>query len=647
MAKDSQQSISNLRLKGYRLRFVDTGVSVRMQREALNMAVRENNMEEVVVGYTMLSFTYAKDYQVKAASDCADSAYFLATKVRGDNALAYGNLAVGYMKNVLKQPSEALSYLHIAYVYFTKLKNYSMLSKVCYTIAGSLKFAKGSDYYADLSLKYARLSGDMDDIVTARQFYAYLHFNILSASDSNFKVEDAVQYYKETMELIEKDPSAIHTKSSLLATCFNFAVVIYEHPYPGSDSLFLATLDKAVMYIEEYKLNVYYSNIVGLKGNYFAKKGDYDAAQKLYEDGIRYVKTFPKPDNNILATFYFSLKELAASQHDYISYYKFDTAFTHYNVLQNNDALNNSLVTADVRFQSSQKAAQIKSLEVKNKMQRINNWLVLGVASLLFLGLILMIRTYYFRKKYYQNNETLLLEQQKTIALKLQIQKQETLEMLLQKISVERKLLQSQMDPHFVFNALGNIKCFILQNDIKNADAYLSKFSKLMRQVLAHSKKDFITLEDEIETLKNYIDMQRLRLNYSFEYDISLDENIDTQIEIPPMLIQPFVENAIEHGLKPLDVSVKGCLKIHFKEGSTLKNIVCTICDNGIGVEYSKKMHQHTNSGHQSLATNITKERIENMKIQDLYANLDIHELKDGANNILGTEAIIHIPVKS
>lgn len=463
----------------------------------------------------------------------------------------------------------------------------------------------------------------------------------------NFKIQDAVNYYEETSRLIEKDPSAIYTKSNILAVCFDFAVVIFDHPYLGSDTLFLATLDKATMYVERYKLNIYYSNIVGLKANFYARKGDYDAAQKLYEEGIRYVKSFPKPDNNVLGTFYFWLKKLAILRHDYISYYKFDTAFTHYNELRNNDAITNSLMNADVRFQSSQKAAMIKSLEVKNKMQRINNWLILGLAFLLFLGLILMIRTYYFKRKFYQNNETLLLERQKTIDLELQLQKQETIEMLLQKLSVERRLLQSQLDPHFVFNALGNIKCFVLQNDIKNADAYLSKFSKLMRQVLAHSKKEFISLEDEIDTLKNYIDMQQLRLNHSFEYQVSLCEDLDLQMEIPPMLIQPFIENAIEHGLKPLSTNVKGRLDIHFEEDESLNNIICTIRDNGIGVEYSKRIHQHTKSGHQSLATSITKERIENMKVQEMYASLEIHELKDSDNNILGTEAIIYIPIKS
>lgn len=178
MAKYPTKDIIDLRTKGYRLRFVDTSISFRLQKEALSMALKENKMEEAVIGYALLSFTYRKDYQIKASSDYADSAYFLALKIKSISSLAYGNLAVGYMKNALKQPSEAIAYLHNAYAYFAKLKNYSMLSKVCYGIAESLMFTKGADYYIDLSLKYAGLSGNMDDIIMARQFYAYVHFNI-------------------------------------------------------------------------------------------------------------------------------------------------------------------------------------------------------------------------------------------------------------------------------------------------------------------------------------------------------------------------------------------------------------------------------------------------------------------------------------
>jgi sensor histidine kinase YesM len=124
------------------------------------------------------------------------------------------------------------------------------------------------------------------------------------------------------------------------------------------------------------------------------------------------------------------------------------------------------------------------------------------------------------------------------------------------------------MDPHFIFNALGNIQGMILRKDTDLAVLYLGKFAQLSRRVLEQSRMETITLEEEIQTLENYIELQQLRLNQSFDYQIHCDQSIDRQISVPPLLIQPFVENAVEHGLKPLPLSQKGLLTISFEEKS-------------------------------------------------------------------------------
>ncbi len=145
--------------------------------------------------------------------------------------------------------------------------------------------------------------------------------------------------------------------------------------------------------------------------------------------------------------------------------------------------------------------------------------------------------------------------------------------------------LRAQMNPHFIFNCLSSINNFVLKNETEAASDYLTKFSRLIRTVLNNSKRSFIPLEDELEMVRLYLEMESLRFKGSFTYRIDRDEKIEpSTIFIPPLLIQPFVENAIWHGLLHkadpggrLDISVK-----------VEKNIlICIIEDNGVGRSFS------------------------------------------------------------
>ncbi|HEU0125179.1 MAG TPA: histidine kinase, partial [Flavobacterium sp.] len=217
-----------------------------------------------------------------------------------------------------------------------------------------------------------------------------------------------------------------------------------------------------------------------------------------------------------------------------------------------------------------------------------------------------------------------------------------TIENLAARLSLERRLLRSQMDPHFIFNALGNIQSMILQKDTIPAVSYLNKFAKLTRQILEQSRKETISLDEEIGTLKNYIELQQLRLNNSFEYEIICDESVENDILIPPLLIQPFIENAVEHGLKPKPKEEKGLLKINFTQMNDQKNLICTIKDNGIGLAASRKLK--INENHQSLSTTITDERL--TKMQKEYPNAGFKVLeRETENGETGCIVIINIPI--
>jgi len=208
-------------------------------------------------------------------------------------------------------------------------------------------------------------------------------------------------------------------------------------------------------------------------------------------------------------------------------------------------------------------------------------------------------------------------------------------------LASELQALRSQMNPHFIFNTLNSIQNFISKNESKDASIYLSKFAKLMRATLANTKRQRISLKDEIETLTLYLELEQLRLNNKFSYEILVDETIDTQYEqIPSMLIQPYVENAIWHGISHKEGN--GIIRIQFLPESE-HLLKCVVEDNGIGRENAIKLKQNTTSP--SFGMNITKERVELLNsLNGNQLSVKINDLKIN-NQPAGTRVELYVPI--
>lgn len=201
--------------------------------------------------------------------------------------------------------------------------------------------------------------------------------------------------------------------------------------------------------------------------------------------------------------------------------------------------------------------------------------------------------------------------------------------------------LRSQMNPHFIFNCLNSIRLFAAKNDSLSATNYISKFSRLMRLVLENSKSERISLQKEIETLQLYVDMELMRFKNKLKYDIHFRTGMDTEyIEVPPMLVQPYVENAIWHGLMHKEQG--GKLEIDFTEED--ETLIVKVRDNGIGRTKAAELKKQAPS-HKSFAMNITHERLQLMNERygtDASVNvIDLYE--NGAPS--GTEVTIKIPI--
>lgn len=206
----------------------------------------------------------------------------------------------------------------------------------------------------------------------------------------------------------------------------------------------------------------------------------------------------------------------------------------------------------------------------------------------------------------------------------------------------EQKALHLQMNPHFVFNCLGSISSFIVQNGTDSAIKYLSKFSKLMRLTLEYSKESLIPIDKEIESLQNYLELEQLRFNHKFNFSINKSEDIEDDVALPPLLIQPFIENAILHGVIPK--REMGTIDIAFLLEN--ESLICTILDDGIGINKSKLNKENLVLAHKSMALDIIKKRLEMITSStNKKAIMTIEEIVDN-QEIKGTKVVLNLPIQ-
>ncbi|HLO90085.1 MAG TPA: histidine kinase, partial [Lentimicrobium sp.] len=200
-----------------------------------------------------------------------------------------------------------------------------------------------------------------------------------------------------------------------------------------------------------------------------------------------------------------------------------------------------------------------------------------------------------------------------------------------------------QMDPHFVFNSLNSIQSFIIRNDIISSTHYLSRFARLMRVILNNSQKQSVRMSDEIDALKLYMELESMRFSDRFEYEITVDPTIDTDLTyIPPFLVQPFVENSIWHGIMHLDRP--GYIHVDFLKDDL--QIICTIEDNGIGRTKSMTMKTNVEKNRKSLGISIVESRLNLLSdYYNLKLKIIVTDIVDSKNIIKGTKVVINVPI--
>jgi sensor histidine kinase YesM len=284
------------------------------------------------------------------------------------------------------------------------------------------------------------------------------------------------------------------------------------------------------------------------------------------------------------------------------------------------------------------KEKQLQQQQLKQTAQQ-KRFLLTGIAAIFILGVILF-RNILLKRK----NDAHLREIAEN---ELQLQKVESektkAELQQQSTELEMQALRAQMNPHFIFNSLNSINRFILQNNKAQASEYLTKFSRLVRLILQNSQSALIPLESELESLQLYLELEAVRFDHHFEFNIKVDDELETDIiKVPPLIIQPYAENAIWHGL--MHKEEKGNLEIEiFQQDDVL---CCKITDDGIGRKHAAELASKSATPHKSMGLKITADRIAMLrKLNGNESPVTMNDLVNPDGSAAGTEVIIKIPL--
>jgi len=414
------------------------------------------------------------------------------------------------------------------------------------------------------------------------------------------------------------------------------------------------------------------------KGEYFLLRKEYDTALKYFLKGLFYHRQFNSINQikrtllDIAKTYFAKNNDTAALQYVrealnkslqtksrqyvrdayqilysiYDRLHKTDSAYFYYRkyIEMKEVVLSNQIKGKFAGFSYEQKIAllnqqqELQQQQLKQSAQQ-EIFLIIGITGILLLGIIILRNTVLKRKN--EKNLREMAENELQLE-KLKSEKKQS-ELQSRASELEMQALRSQMNPHFIFNSLNSVNRFILQNERVHASEYLTKFSKLVRLILQNSQSALITLESELESLRLYLDLEALRFNYHFDYKISVPKDLDiSALQVPPLILQPYTENAIWHGL--MHKEERGQLDIEvFEENNYL---YFKITDDGIGRKQAAAFASKSSTKHKSMGLRITENRIAIIQSSEtIQSPVTINDLMKDDGSAAGTEVIIKIPV--
>ena len=365
--------------------------------------------------------------------------------------------------------------------------------------------------------------------------------------------------------------------------------------------------------------------------NLYLKKHDYKSAESCLQEALKILKSSDVKNQGL------KLYPQAIAVYENIGDFKKALYFSKLNADAvrdfNNDEVEKAVLKNNFKYETEHlnRANEVSKLENELLSTQLEKRKIttLVLAFLLLLSVVL----FYFVRKNFKDKER-LAEQAKAAVIAKKEKKY---------LEKEMEALRAQMNPHFLFNSLNSINHYILNEEPRAASGYLTKFSQLMRSILSNSKKRYVSLEEELRAIRLYAEIEKVRFDNRFEYVERIHLDVDLRdIYVPPLMIQPFIENAIKHAFTGLNI-----------EGAIILEIVRKACqlfiditDNGIGREQALKNQSSKEKLTKSYGLDITRERLELIsKLYGFDSSMEVEDLYNDRGKSTGTKISVRIPV--
>lgn len=550
-------------------------------RRALNISAELKDMQSMINATVNIGYANSELGNYPEAIKQYLAALKFCEKIKDylGTAMCYNNM--GYIYELKNEYDEALKNYNSALVMYKRINNKIGIAQTNDNMGMTYK-KMGNDSKALLlvsaGLKIKELLGDEHGIADS-----YLNLGRIYYSNGNFKT--AIENELKALFVFRKKGVKAEVAQTYLCLGEAYKAI-------GDFSNALNYLDSAV------SLSTAIGNKEHIKNSYFQlSKLDSTLSR---EKGIN-------PEKKLA----FSLKALD-------NYQKYIT----YRDTMNNEENTRKTVQAVMNFEYEKKEAVAKAAQEKKdalthaeiKRQTLLRNAILGGVGIAGTFSFMLVCTFNRKKK---------TSFEKKVA------------------QVETKALRSQMDPHFIFNALNSIDDFILNNDINNSSLYINKFSRLMRLILESSRKEEVSLKEDLDSLELYIQLENLRMEKKVACKIEIAPEVNTEnVLIPPMLLQPFIENAFKHAFQGI-AAPKLEINIDLKD----EMLLCTITDNGIGRNSEQKIKTETKEKRQSFGMTVTGERLDIIsKIKKSKAYFAFEDLIDNQQKAAGTRVMLSVP---
>ncbi len=600
--------------------------------------------------YALLSLEYCLPTDsLIIATNYDNIAYVYYMKDESRKALPYRFKAADIYNKISYKSYEATTFLNIARCY----EDLNIKDSVFYFYNKALKyFTEAQDtvriitIYNDLGRIYTVMSlyanaeemqrkalsyaiASNDTLKTAR---CYGKIGGIYAEKSDSSIADAIKYLSKAVRIYEstKVVNYIYVSNKYQVYMSLASAYVRAAQYTGKKEY----ADSCLIYIK--KIGNYYLT-TGSDHNYLTSQYnfvDYLYFYKRYNDALSELLRLGKYITNdapvfLLRSYNRYLYDVYSKLGDYRYALKYHEKYMEYAMANVNDSALNVIKNAEVErtrmLDSISHHYETLRIEAEHQQEmtraRTRTRVLLSIALVFILvGVILFF--YYRAAK--ENEENKLRNKA---------------------LEVERSLLRTQMNPHFIFNALNSVQSFIMGNNMQDAVRFLSKFAKLMRMILNNSMVQSVKLSDEMESLSLYLDLERARFGNRFNYCIDIDDNVEEDlVSVPPMLIQPFIENAIIHGLMH-KTDGEGLISISIAENDS-DSLICRITDNGVGRKAAAEIEKGRERKHKSVGMQLTRDRLRDLNSEsNARMSCVITDLEDEGGKALGTQVTIIIPL--